>query len=124
VAARIACLSSYFRFLIRMGLAAANPSDSLERPRPLTAPARGLTADQVRQLLAVIPDTPAGRRDRALLLAFDGKRGALFAGDLGCSPRLRRRLRPAVRGPLIDATPAAHPAITVERCGSGADTRI
>src|SRR5205809_55150 len=33
VGARIACLSSYFRFLIRMQLATANPCDALERPR-------------------------------------------------------------------------------------------
>jgi integrase/recombinase XerC len=88
VGARIACLSSYFRFLIRMRLATFNPCDALERPRTVTAPARGLTADQVRQLLAVIPDTVAGRRDRALLLAFvlTGRRRteilSLTAGDI------------------------------------------
>src|SRR5438552_16251682 len=46
VGARIACLSSYYRFLIRMNIATANPCDSLERPRTITPPARGLTADQ------------------------------------------------------------------------------
>ena len=88
VGARIACLSSYFRFLIRMELARSNPCDALERPRSVTAPARGLTADQVRQLLAVVPDTVAGRRDRALLLMFvlTGRRRteilSLRAGDI------------------------------------------
>ena len=88
VGARIACLSSYYRFLIRMGVATSNPCDALERPRTEAAPARGLTADQVRQVLAVIPDTPAGRRDRALLLTFvlTGRRRAevlsLTAGDI------------------------------------------
>src|SRR5207249_9559581 len=57
VAARIACLSSYYRFLIRMRIATSNPCDALERPKTVTAPARGLTAEQVRQLLAVVPDT-------------------------------------------------------------------
>ena len=66
VGARIACLSSYFRFLIRMNVATANPCDALERPRTIPSIARGLTAEQVRQLLAVVPDTVAGRRDRAL----------------------------------------------------------
>src|ERR1700704_3025129 len=33
IGARIACLSSYFRFLIRMNIATANPCDALERPR-------------------------------------------------------------------------------------------
>jgi integrase/recombinase XerC len=88
VGARIACLSSYYRFLIRMRLATFNPCGALERPRTVTAPARGLTADQIRQLLAVVPDTVAGRRDRALLLAFvlTGRRRteilSLTAGDI------------------------------------------
>src|SRR6266542_4338300 len=88
VGARIACLSSYFRFLIRMNIATANPCDALERPKTIPSPARGLTADQIRQLLAVVPDTIAGRRDRALLLTFvlTGRRRSevigLTAGDV------------------------------------------
>jgi integrase/recombinase XerC len=88
VGARIACLSSSFRFLIRMNVAASNPCDALERPRTVQAVARGLSADEVRRLLAVVPDTVAGRRDRALLLMFvlTGRRRAevigLTAGDI------------------------------------------
>jgi integrase/recombinase XerC len=88
VGARIACLSSYYRFLIRMNVAAANPCDALERPRAVQSVARGLSADEVRRLLAVVPDTVAGRRDRALLLTFvlTGRRRAevigLTAGDI------------------------------------------
>ncbi len=88
VGARIACLSSYFRFLIRMTITTANPCDALERPRTVQAVARGLSADEVRRLLAVVPDTLAGRRDRALLLTFvlTGRRRAevigLTAGDI------------------------------------------
>ena len=88
VGARIACLSSYFRFLIRMTITSANPCDALERPRTVQAVARGLSADEVRRLLAVVPDTIAGRRDRALLLTFvlTGRRRAevigLTAGDI------------------------------------------
>ncbi len=88
VGARIACLSSYFRFLIRMNVAASNPCDALERPRTAQSVARGLSADEVRRLLAVVPDTVAGRRDRAMLLTFilTGRRRAevigLTAGDI------------------------------------------
>src|SRR5450756_3020553 len=88
VGARIACLSSYYRFLIRMNLATTNPCDALERPRAVQSVARGLSADEVRRLLAVVPDTVAGRRDRALLLTFvlTGRRRAevigLTAGDI------------------------------------------
>jgi site-specific recombinase XerD len=89
VGARIACLSSYFRFLIRMGLVVSNPCDAVERPRSVQSVARGYSADEVRRLLAVVPaDTLAGRRDRAILLTLvlTGRRRAevigLRAGDL------------------------------------------
>jgi len=89
VGARIACLSSYFRFLIRMRIASSNPCDALERPRTVPSVARGLSAEEVRRLLAVVPDTVPGRRDRALLLTFilTGRRRSevigLTAGDIG-----------------------------------------
>ncbi|MGD0409834.1 MAG: hypothetical protein ABSB34_12720 [Candidatus Limnocylindrales bacterium] len=35
IGARIACLSSYYRFLIRMGLVVSNPTDAVERPRSI-----------------------------------------------------------------------------------------
>jgi integrase/recombinase XerC len=88
VGARIACLSSFYRFLIRMGLAVSNPCDAVERPRAVQSVARGYSADEVRRLLAVVPDTVAGRRDRATLLTLvlTGRRRAevigLRAGDL------------------------------------------
>jgi integrase/recombinase XerC len=88
IGARIACLSSYFRFLVRMGLLTANPCDALQRPRTNPAPARGLSAEDIRRLLAVVPDTVRGRRDRAILLTFllTGRRRtevlSLTAGDL------------------------------------------
>src|SRR5258708_22716639 len=68
VGARAACISSFYRFLIRMGAVTANPCDALERPKASPAPPRGLSAAQVQQLLAVIPETPAGLRDRAIFL--------------------------------------------------------
>ena len=88
VGARIACLSSFYRFLIRMGLVVANPADAVERPRAVQSVARGYTANEVRRLLAVVPDAVAGRRDRAMLLTLvlTGRRRAevigLKAGDL------------------------------------------
>ena len=82
VGARIACLSSFYRFTIRMGLLTGNPCDALERPRTIPAVARGYSANEVRRLLAVVPDTVAGRRDRAILLTFvlTGRRRAEVIG--------------------------------------------
>ena len=55
IVARIACLSSFYRFLIRMSLVAANPCDELERPNAKPAPPRGLTAVDIKKLLDVMP---------------------------------------------------------------------
>jgi len=88
VGARIACLSSFYRFLIRMGLVVSNPTDAVERPRSVQSVARGYSADEVRRLLAVVPNTVPGRRDRAILLTLvlTGRRRSevigLRAGDL------------------------------------------
>jgi len=88
IGARIACLSSYFRFLIRMGLVQSNPCDLVERPNASPSPARGLSADEVKRLLEVVPDTIRGRRDRAILLVFilTGRRRCevmgMTAGDI------------------------------------------
>ena len=88
VGARAACVSSFFRFLIRMGAAISNPCDALERPKTNPAIPRGLSAEQLRTLLSAIPETPAGLRDRAifLTLVLTGRRRSevlnLTAGDL------------------------------------------
>ena len=88
IGARMACLSSFFRFLIRMDIVGNNPCDRLERPRTSTPPARGLSAEEVRRLLASIPDTPPGLRDRAIILTLvlTGRRREevfrMTAGDL------------------------------------------
>ena len=86
--ARIACLSSFFRFLIRMSLVSSNPCDQLERPKATPAPPKGLTAADIKKLLGVMPGTPAGLRDRAIILTLTltGRRRAevlnLKAGNL------------------------------------------
>jgi site-specific recombinase XerD len=87
IGARIACLSSFCRFCIRMGLLAGNPCDALQRPRTVPSPARGYSAEDVRRIL-VLPDTVRGRRDRAIILTLvlTGRRRAevmnLAASDL------------------------------------------
>ncbi len=76
IGARLACISSFYRFLIRMKIVSTNPCDQLERPRVSPAPPRGLTAEEIRRLLSVIPETPSGLRDRAIIitLALTGRR--------------------------------------------------
>jgi integrase/recombinase XerC len=82
VGARIACLSSFYRFLIRMGLVPSNPCDALERPKTEPSQPRGLSAADIQRLLAVIPDTRVGLRDRAIVLTLTltGRRRAEVLG--------------------------------------------
>ena len=122
IGARMACLSSFYRFLIRMDIVGTNPCDRLERPRTSTPPARGLSAEEMRRLLAIIPDTRQGLRDRAIILTLvlTGRRRAevfrMTAGDLsfendtwfycykGKSGKTGRRELPR---PAVDALQAA-----------------
>lgn len=82
IGARIACVSSFYRFLIRMDIVHSNPCDKLERPQVSPSPPRGLSADQVQKLLIVIPNTPVGLRDRAIILTLvlTGRRRAEVLG--------------------------------------------
>src|SRR5665648_351302 len=82
IAARMACVSSFFRFLMRMEIVDRNPCDRLERPRTSPSPPRGLSAEEIRKLLALIPDTPVGLRNRAiiLILVLTGRRRAEVFG--------------------------------------------
>jgi integrase len=71
-----------------MDLLKSNPCGALERPKISPSPARGYTADDVRQLLTVVPTTLRGRRDRAMILTlvFTARRRSevinLRAGDI------------------------------------------
>lgn len=73
---------------MRMDLVNGNPCETLECPHPPQATARGLSAEQVRRLLAAIPETPVGLRDRAIILTLvlTGRRRAealgMKAGDI------------------------------------------
>ena len=88
IGARIACISSFFRFLIRMDIVQSNPCDKLQRPQVSPSPPRGLSGDQVHQLLKVVPDNQVGLRDRAIILTLvlTGRRRAevlnMKAGNL------------------------------------------
>jgi len=82
VGARMGCLSSFYRFLIRMGLLVANPCDALQRPKTVAGQARGMSAEEIQKLLSVIPETKTGLRDKAIVLTltFTGRRRAEVMG--------------------------------------------
>jgi site-specific recombinase XerD len=70
IGSRLPCLSSFYRFLIRMEIVSSNPCDQIERPKASPSPPRGISADGIRQLLSVIPDTPTRLRDKAIILTL------------------------------------------------------
>jgi integrase len=65
-----------------MQIVAANPCDAIERPRIPESRPRGLSADAIRRLLAAVPNTPIGLRDKAIILTltFTGRRRAEVLG--------------------------------------------
>jgi hypothetical protein len=80
IGARLACLSSFFHFLIGMEAVTSNPGDALERPKVSVAQPRGLGGTDIQKLLAVVPETPTGLRDRAIVLTLDAHRTAQSGG--------------------------------------------
>ena len=87
IGARIACISSFYHFLIRMDIVQSDLS-KLQRPKTSPSPPRGLSGGQIQTLLAVLPDSPIGLRDRAIILTLvlTGRRRAevinMKAGNL------------------------------------------
>jgi site-specific recombinase XerD len=88
VSVRLAAIRGFYDFARRMRLVDRNPADDVKRPHNDDPTPRGLSADELRALLAQTPDTSAGTRDRALILTtvLTGLRRtevlALRAGDI------------------------------------------
>mgnify|MGYP000897689953 FL=1 len=68
ISLRLSALSSFYRYAQEQGLAQDNPADGIKRPKVRAyAGAKVLTLEEAERVLATIPDTLRGRRDRALL---------------------------------------------------------
>jgi len=88
VSVRLAAVSGFYDFARRMHRVTLNPAADVKRPQGRDACPRGLDAAELRLLLSVVPETPTGLRDRAVILTvvLTGLRRAevmsLRAGDL------------------------------------------
>jgi site-specific recombinase XerD len=68
VAMRLNAVKGFYDFARRMGVVTVNPAGDVKRPKAERPTPRGLSADELRRLLAAILPTPAGMRDRAIIL--------------------------------------------------------
>lgn len=65
---RLAAIRSFYDFAKRMGLVDDNPTQGVRRPRNQEPMPRGVSGNELQKLLSVIPDSPEGLRDRAIIL--------------------------------------------------------
>jgi Site-specific recombinase XerD len=68
VAVRLTAIGGLYNFACRMRVIDTNPALDVRRPVGRRAQPRGLTTEEVARLLAVIPDTPSGLLDRAMIV--------------------------------------------------------
>ena len=92
IGARIACISSFFKLLIRMDIVQSKPCDKLQRPQTSPSTPRGLSGDQVHQLLVVVPDPPLGLRDRESARNTGRSIVEVICENIGIEPREFQRL--------------------------------
>ncbi|HET9485049.1 MAG TPA: tyrosine recombinase XerC [Xanthomonadales bacterium] len=67
---RLSACRSFYRFLLREGIARANPADAIRAPKAPRKLPNVLDADEVGALLELPDDAPLAARDRALLELF------------------------------------------------------
>jgi len=99
VARALACLRTYFSFLVAEGVVASNPAAAVPHPRGSNPTPAVADRYAIEELLESFADTPAGRRDRAvieLLYAAGLRVGELVGLDLADVGLSQRTLR--VRG--------------------------
>ena len=83
VIVRLAALRGLYRYAGRVGVwTGPNPADDVDRPRQAQPIPKGLDAAGLRRLLAAIPATASGLRDRAIIItiALAGLRRAEVLG--------------------------------------------
>ncbi len=76
-------IHEFYDFLLHEGHVLLNPAVSIERPKQEPVhKRRGFTVEEIRKILDAVPDTPLGRRDRAVidLLYSTGMRVSELSG--------------------------------------------
>ena len=113
MARALACLRTYFSFLVSEGVVASNPAAAVPAPARGERHPDGRRPIRDRGASRGFPDTPAGRRDRAaveLLYAAGLRVGELVGLDLGDVRLSQRTLRVRGKGRKERLVPFGRPA--------------
>jgi integrase/recombinase XerC len=113
VARALACLRTYFSFLVAEGVVASNPAAAVPHPRGSNPTPAVADRYAIEELLESFADTPAGRRDRAvieLLYAAGLRVGELVGLDLADVGLSQRTLRVRGKGRKERLVPFGRPA--------------
>ncbi len=113
VARALACLRTYFGFLLVEGITGANPADGVPHPRDVQSAPEVTDRYAIEALLESFEETPAGIRDRAvveLLYAAGLRVGELVALDVGDVQLAGRTLRVRGKGRKERLVPFGRPA--------------
>lgn len=109
----LACLRTYFRFLVAEGVTDSNPAEAVPHPRGNQRTPEIADRYAIEALLEGFPDTAAGRRDRAmveLLYAAGLRVGELVALDLADVQFGQRIVRVRGKGRKERLVPFGRPA--------------
>jgi len=109
----LACLRTYFRFLVAEGVTESNPAAAVAHPRGTQRTPEIADRYAIEALLEGFPDTAAGRRDRAmveLLYAAGLRVGELVALDLPDIKLGQRIVRVRGKGRKERLVPFGRPA--------------
>ncbi len=113
IARALACLRTFFRFLVAEGVLQASPADAVPHPRGTQRIPEVADRYAIEALLEAFPETPAGRRDRAiveLLYAAGLRVGELVSLDLDDVHIRERTLRVRGKGRKERLVPFGRPA--------------
>lgn len=103
VGGRLTAVGGLYSFAARMRVIDTNPALEVRRPVARRAQPRGLATEEVARLLAVIPDTPTGLLDRAMIVTavLTGLRRSEVVGLRVITPRAGGAAGDRRRGLLV-----------------------
>jgi len=108
----------FFEYLKHQGLLRSNPADGVRAPKAEKRLPEALSPDEASRLVAIVDDTPAGKRDHALFeMAYScGLRVSELVGlDIGSVDLASAEVRVTGKGGKTRIVPVGKPALEAVR---------